>query len=87
MSVPVTEQTILDALHHLSQDRWSVVLTFIESLLPADEPAQETESRPLTASDLLDSGLVGMWAGRSDIGDSQEFARRLRERSQTRSRE
>jgi hypothetical protein len=87
MSVPVTEQTILDALHHLSQDRWGVVLTFIESLLPADEPAQETESRPLTASDLLDSGLVGMWAGRSDIGDSQEFARRLRERSQTRSRE
>jgi hypothetical protein len=87
MSVPVTEQTILDALHHLSQDRWGVVLTFIESLLPANEPAQETESRPLTASDLLESGLVGMWAGRSDIGDSQEFARRLRERAQTRSRE
>jgi hypothetical protein len=87
MSVAVSEQTILDALHHLSQDRWGVVLTFIESLLPVNEAVQETESRPLTASDLLESGLVGIWADRSDIGDRQEFARRLREQAQTRSRE
>lgn len=38
----------------------------------------------LRASDLLHSGLVGMWADRSDIGDSRDFARRLREQAQTR---
>ncbi len=42
------------------------------------------ERRTLSASDLLNSGLVGMWAARSDIGDSREFARRLREQAQTR---
>ena len=40
--------------------------------------------RTLLASDLLQSGLVGIWAGRTDIGDSQEFARRLREQAQNR---
>lgn len=40
--------------------------------------------RNLSACDLLHSGLVGMWAERSDIGDSREFARRLREQAQTR---
>jgi hypothetical protein len=42
------------------------------------------ERRTLSACDLLNSGLVGMWAERSDIGDSREFARRLREQAQTR---
>ncbi len=42
------------------------------------------KGRNLSASDLLYSGLVGMWAERSDIGDSREFARRLREQAQTR---
>jgi len=38
--------------------------------------------RTMTAADLLKSGLVGMWADRTDIGDSQSFARRLREEAQ-----
>lgn len=37
----------------------------------------------LSACDLLHSGLVGMWSERSDIGDSREFARRLRQQAQT----
>ena len=41
----------------------------------------------LRACDLLNSGLVGIWAGRTDIGDSREFARRLREQAQTRRRD
>jgi hypothetical protein len=36
---------------------------------------------------LLNSGLVGMWAGRADIADNHEFARRLREQAQTRRRD
>jgi hypothetical protein len=86
MSMTVNEQTILDALHQVSPDRWGDVLAFIESLGPLEEPAPEAEKRPLTASELVASGLVGIWSDRSDIGDSREFARRLREQAQTRSR-
>ena len=40
--------------------------------------------RGMTARELLDSGLVGMWADREDITDSSEFARSLRDSAQTR---
>lgn len=50
-------------------------------------PAPAEKKRAMTAYDLLHSGLVGMWADRIDIGDSRDFARRLREQAQTRRRE
>jgi hypothetical protein len=37
-----------------------------------------------TARQLLDSGLIGLWKERTDIGDSVTFARQLRERAQRR---
>jgi hypothetical protein len=40
--------------------------------------------RTLLASDLVHSGLVGMWAERTDIDDNHAFARRLREQAQSR---
>jgi hypothetical protein len=86
MSVTVSEQSILDALHQVSQDRWGDVLAFIASLRPVNETAPEAGKPPLTASDFLATGLVGLWAERTDISDSREFARRLREQAQTRSR-
>ncbi len=49
-----------------------------------DAPPALAARRTLLASDLLASGLVGIWAERSDIEDSREFARRLREQAQTR---
>lgn len=39
---------------------------------------------PMTGKDLLDSGVVGLWANRLDIGDSLEYAHRLRTQAQTR---
>jgi hypothetical protein len=42
------------------------------------------KQRTMSASDLLHSGLVGLWADRTDLGDSREFARRLREQAQMR---
>jgi len=39
---------------------------------------------PLTGKRLLESGLVGIWEDRTDIGDSVEFARKLREKAQRR---
>lgn len=86
MSTTVNEQAILDALHQLSHDRWGDVLAFSESLRPAGQTAPGQEEHPLTAADLLASGLVGLWSDRADIGDSREFARRLREQAQTRRR-
>lgn len=40
--------------------------------------ANRTAGNSMTAANLLDSGLVGMWADRKDIDDSLEFARMLR---------
>jgi len=40
--------------------------------------------RGMTARELLDSGLVGIWADRDEISDSSEFARSLREKAETR---
>jgi hypothetical protein len=36
----------------------------------------------LTARELAESELVGMWADRADIEDSSTFARQLREQAQ-----
>jgi hypothetical protein len=41
-------------------------------------------NKPMAGKDLLKSGLVGMWADRTDIGDSVAYARKLRAQAQTR---
>ncbi|MBI5035023.1 MAG: hypothetical protein HZB51_31245 [Chloroflexi bacterium] len=51
-------------------------------ILPESE--QITVRPPLTTRALLESGLIGMWKDRNDIGDSAEYARRLREQAQRR---
>ena len=48
---------------------------------------EPSANSPMCAADLLNSGLVGIWAGRTDISDSREYARRLREESQVRRRD
>ena len=40
-----------------------------------------------TAGDLLRSPLLGIWKGRTDIGDSVEYARELRSKAEQRSHE
>ncbi len=40
----------------------------------------------LTARQLAESELVGLWADRADIGNNAEFARQLREQAQRRQR-
>jgi hypothetical protein len=54
---------------------------------PAQPPQeQKAESRGMTAGELLQSGFVGLWKDREDIGDTLEFARKLRDRAQRRTR-
>lgn len=55
-------------------------------MIVLSEPAVPTARPPLTAADLLASGLVGLWEGREDIADSQAFARQLRDQAQRRQR-
>lgn len=48
-------------------------------------PSSPKPKRPrLTARQLLDSGLIGLWQDRSDITDSATYARQLREQAQRR---
>ncbi|MBI2843505.1 MAG: hypothetical protein HYX78_08905 [Armatimonadetes bacterium] len=49
-----------------------------------EESAAMAAGRTFTADELLNSGLIGLWADRDDIGDSVEFARKLREQSHRR---
>lgn len=44
----------------------------------------EKSRSKLTADALLHSPLVGMWSDRSDITDSSELARKLRDKAGTR---
>jgi len=56
---------------------------FVEMILLSD--ASTTPNRPrLTARQLLQSDLVGLWENRSDIEDSLAYARQLREQAQFR---
>ena len=77
----------MDALQDLDPSRWFKVLDFIGYLKERGSREQlETGRRELTARDLLQSGLVGLWAAREDIGDNHEFARQLRHEAEHRRR-
>ena len=82
MSPSVSEEQILAALHGVPTDRWGEVLHLLGEMRA--KPSAATESTILTAADLLQSGLVGIWADRTDLGDSADFARRLREKAERR---
>ncbi len=56
----------------------------VEVLLLYD-PGSGTKKR-LTARRLLNSRLIGLWKDRTDIADSAEYARQLREQVQRRQR-
>ena len=83
----VTSEQILKELRDLEPGRWFQVLDFIGYLkhLASLERARP-RPRELTAHDLLQSGLVGLWADREDIGDSLSFAHHLRHQAQHRRR-
>ena len=57
----------------------------VEMVVLGETPVRRARV-PLTARQLLHSGLVGLWKDRSDIDDSPAYARQLREQAQRRSR-
>jgi hypothetical protein len=81
----VTEKQVLEQLSDLEPSRWHEVLDFIGYLKQRDSRARaESGSCALKARDLLESGVVGLWADRDDIGNSLEYARRLRHEAEHR---
>ena len=73
ISGPVLPTSLCDAL---TANRLLVgMVPAVSVCRPTDGPAAR---RRMTARDLLNSGLVGIWRHRSDIRDSCSFARTLR---------
>ncbi len=58
------------------------LVSLIEDALPAPKPRTGAELVAL----LKKEGILGMWADRTDIGDSMEYARTLRHEAETRGR-
>ena len=56
----------------------------VEVLLLFTPSSSKPKRLRLTARQLLDSGLIGLWQDRSDITDSAIYARQLREQAQRR---
>ena len=81
----VTETQILDALRQLDPHLRGEVLDFIAFLTHrVTLERAPSHTQPLTAADVLQSELVGLWADRSDIDDSATFARQLRHQAEHR---
>lgn len=57
----------------------------VEVIVLAEPPVSPQLPR-LTAKQLLESGVVGLWQDREDITDSASYARQLREEAQRRRR-
>lgn len=83
----VTQRQILEELRSLEPAHWGQVLDFIGYLKHRRIlERQDVGRREMTARDLLESDLVGIWADREDIDDSLAFARRLRRQAEQRRR-
>ena len=83
----VTQQQVLEELQDLEPSRWFEVVNFIGYLKErAGRQQGESHLQVLTASALLQSEVVGLWADRKDIDDSLAFARQLRHQAEHRNR-
>ena len=76
---PELEQIVTE---RVASGRYASASEVIAEALRLLDERDQLQNRPVSARYLLDvlrrSGLIGMWENRSDIGDSSDFARRLR---------
>jgi hypothetical protein len=52
-----------------------------------DEPSSAPKQQPLTVKALLESGIVGLWKDRTDIGDTLEYVQRMKDERRERRQE
>ena len=76
--IPTDRQLHISVPEDVPPGPAEVVLVIVPETVPA---------KGMTAGDLLRSPLFGIWKGRSDIGESTEYARQLRVRAERRPRE
>lgn len=55
-----------------------------EVIVLVENEEKKKKGKIVTAADMLQSDLFGIWADRKDIGDSLEFARALRRQAERR---
>ena len=55
-----------------------------EVIVLIENEEKKAKGKIVTAADMLQSDLFGMWANRKDIGDSLEYARSLRRQAELR---
>lgn len=82
------------ALRRAAARRGMVAADLARALLEEQlgrEPQSGDASAPATGAELVEywqsEGVVGAWAGRTDISDSVAYARELRRRAETRTME
>ncbi len=74
-----TEQQILKELRKLAPGQWAKILSFIVSMRRRSTPRLEKPGlQALSAKEILNSDLVGLWSDRPEVENSLSFARQLR---------
>jgi len=77
---------ILEALKRVPKPRLRLIRDVVQALAqPVAASKHKARSARKQRKSLLDTPFCGMWADRTDITDSQSFARTLRRQLETRS--
>jgi hypothetical protein len=82
----VSEEQIVKALRRVPVERWPEVLSVLERMESGAPSAPIGRPAVRTGADLANSDLIGIWADRDDITNSQQFARKLRQQASHRGR-
>ena len=77
MTIPEDHRLVVEVPSDIPAGPAEVVVTAL---------APEESAHVWTLGDLLTSGLVGLWEGRTDITDSLAYARSLRQAAERRGR-
>jgi antitoxin ParD1/3/4 len=82
MNVALTPELEKIVMERVTSGRYASANEVIAEALRLLDERDQLQKRPISAKDVLNtlrkSGFIGMWENRSDIGDSIDFARRLR---------
>jgi hypothetical protein len=76
---------IVEILKRVPRARLRIVRDVVEALAESGAKSKlAAKRRSVKKKSLLDTPFCGMWADRTDIADSQSFAKTLRQRLETR---
>lgn len=74
----IDEERVLNALRSLDLSLWPEVIHYIHRLQEQPQKKESQSSATISAIDLANADIVGLWQERADITDSTDFARQLR---------